>query len=137
MKTFTEWLKDKNLEENIADYVPGFIRRPLQAHGVLGRTTEEEKARQARKAEEQRAKALRAEKAGAPAKLKQANQESEARRQAALQSQKDAKDAASRAKYEADAAHRAKFPHMWKQTSNGTWIRKTDVKKDRQVPGMQ
>lgn len=39
MKSFNEWLKDKNLEENIADYVPGIIRDPLQRMGLLGRTT--------------------------------------------------------------------------------------------------
>lgn len=42
MKTFHEWLQDKNLEEGIADYTPGFIRKPLQNMGLMGRTTEEE-----------------------------------------------------------------------------------------------
>ena len=42
MKTFNEWLKDKNLEENVADWTPGFIRKPLQNMGLMGRTTDEE-----------------------------------------------------------------------------------------------
>jgi len=41
MKSFNEWLKDKKLEEGIADYTPGFIRKPLQNMGLMGKTEEE------------------------------------------------------------------------------------------------
>lgn len=49
MKSFNEWLKDKKLEEGIADYTPGFIRKPLQNLGLMGRTTEEEEAAERRR----------------------------------------------------------------------------------------
>ena len=40
MKSFNEWLKKRNsIEENIADYTPGFIRKPLQSMGLMGNTT--------------------------------------------------------------------------------------------------
>lgn len=42
MKTFHEWLEGKNLEENMADWTPGFIRKPLQNMGLMGKTTDEE-----------------------------------------------------------------------------------------------
>lgn len=42
MKTFSEWLEDKNLAENMADWTPGFIRKPLQNMGLMGKTTDEE-----------------------------------------------------------------------------------------------
>jgi len=42
MKSFNEWLKEKNIEENMADYTPGFIRKPLQNMGLMGKTTAEE-----------------------------------------------------------------------------------------------
>jgi len=42
MKKFNEWLKERNkIEEGIADYTPGFIRRPLQNVGMMGKTTAE------------------------------------------------------------------------------------------------
>jgi hypothetical protein len=41
MKSFNEWLKEKRLEEGIADYTPGFIREPLQRMGVMGQTSYE------------------------------------------------------------------------------------------------
>ncbi len=40
MKSFNEWLKERNsIEENIADYTPSFIRKPLQNMGLMGHTT--------------------------------------------------------------------------------------------------
>jgi hypothetical protein len=46
MKSFNEWLKERsNLEENIADYTPGFVRRPLQKMGWMGSSTAERKKR--------------------------------------------------------------------------------------------
>jgi len=42
MQSFSDWLKEKNLQENIADYTPGFIRKPLQSIGLMGKTTDEE-----------------------------------------------------------------------------------------------
>jgi len=46
MKSFNEWMKERhNIEENIADYTPGFIRRPLQKMGWMGSSTAERKKR--------------------------------------------------------------------------------------------
>ena len=49
MKTFHEWLEDKNLKENMADWTPGFIRKPMQNMGLMGRTTDEEEALERRR----------------------------------------------------------------------------------------
>lgn len=49
MKSFNEWLRNKNLEENVADWTPGFIRKPLQNMGLMGRTTDEEEAAEERR----------------------------------------------------------------------------------------
>ena len=46
MKSFNEWLKEKqSIEENIADYTPGFIRKPLQKMGWMASSTAERKKR--------------------------------------------------------------------------------------------
>jgi hypothetical protein len=55
MKSFNEWLKEKNaIEENIADYTPGFIRTPLQNMGLMGRTTAGQKVRDELDAQDER-----------------------------------------------------------------------------------
>jgi hypothetical protein len=42
MKRFNEWLKERNaIEEAVADYTPGFIRKPLQNMGLMGQTSRE------------------------------------------------------------------------------------------------
>ena len=45
MKSFNEWLKQKDIQENMADYTPRFIRRPLQKMGWMGSSTAERKKR--------------------------------------------------------------------------------------------
>jgi hypothetical protein len=55
MKSFNEWLKEKNaIEENIADYTPEFIRTPLQNMGLMGRTTAGQKVRDELDAQDER-----------------------------------------------------------------------------------
>jgi hypothetical protein len=42
MKSFSEWLVERNaMQENMADYTPRFIRKPLQNMGLMGQTTRE------------------------------------------------------------------------------------------------
>ena len=55
MKSFNEWLKERsNIEENIADYTPGFIRKPLQNMGLMGNTTADKKRFQQKRLERER-----------------------------------------------------------------------------------
>ena len=61
MKSFNEWLKErKNIEENIADYTPGFIRKPLQNMGLMGNTTADKKRFQQKRLERERQEAIAA-----------------------------------------------------------------------------
>jgi hypothetical protein len=57
MKTFNEWLKEKNIEENMADYTPGFIRNPLQSMGLMGKTSAQKKLSAELKARKENEKA--------------------------------------------------------------------------------
>jgi len=59
MKTFNEWLKEKNIEENMADYTPGFIRDPLQSMGLLGKTSAQKKLSAELKARRENEKAAK------------------------------------------------------------------------------